>query len=236
MTGRRVLLLQLDGKLPNLALMRIAAHHRQQGDEVMLRAAGNAQAIEPRLDEPEPDRVYASALFTRTRPFCETVERRYPGAEVGGTGYAVGADTRRRRDRPRRRGRLQRLAGLERLARFHPAGMPAAVPVLRGAAQGRRGNGRRRPSPTSGAASRTRDTSCSSTTTSSDSRPGRSGSRSCERATSGCRSTRESTSARSARPKRPRSRRSTTATTTCAYAGCTRRGTTARTGRGSSAA
>lgn len=33
-----VLLLQLDGKLPNLALMRIAAHHRAQGDAVELRA------------------------------------------------------------------------------------------------------------------------------------------------------------------------------------------------------
>jgi hypothetical protein len=38
----RVLLLHLDGKLPNLALMRIAHHHRALGHEVTLRRAGNA--------------------------------------------------------------------------------------------------------------------------------------------------------------------------------------------------
>jgi hypothetical protein len=42
----RVLLLQLDGKLPNIALMRVAAHHRAQGDDVELRRAGNAAAVE----------------------------------------------------------------------------------------------------------------------------------------------------------------------------------------------
>jgi len=32
--------------VPNLALMRIAAHHRDRGDEVCLRRAGNAPALE----------------------------------------------------------------------------------------------------------------------------------------------------------------------------------------------
>lgn len=32
-----VLLLQLDGKIPNIALMRLAAHHRALGDVVVLR-------------------------------------------------------------------------------------------------------------------------------------------------------------------------------------------------------
>lgn len=36
----RVLLVQLDGKLPNIALMRIAAHHANLGDEVVLRRGG----------------------------------------------------------------------------------------------------------------------------------------------------------------------------------------------------
>jgi len=33
---KNVFLYQLDGKLPNLALMRIAAHHRDLGDKVRL--------------------------------------------------------------------------------------------------------------------------------------------------------------------------------------------------------
>jgi hypothetical protein len=83
---RRVLLLHLDGKLPNLALMRIAHHHRALGNDVVLRRAGNAAAIEPRFDDPAWDHVYASAIFERTRPLAERVRALYPGAVVGGTG------------------------------------------------------------------------------------------------------------------------------------------------------
>lgn len=36
-----VLLIQCDGKMPNLALMRIAAHHRDQGDFVQLCSTQN---------------------------------------------------------------------------------------------------------------------------------------------------------------------------------------------------
>ena len=48
----RVLLLHLDGKLPNLALMRLAAHHRDRGDDVELARADNDSALEAAL---EPD-------------------------------------------------------------------------------------------------------------------------------------------------------------------------------------
>ena len=85
--NKRVLLLQLDGKLPNLALMRVAAHHRAIGDTVTLQRTGNVQAVQPRLGEENPDQVYASLIFTRTRPVGEAVLRVYPHAKVGGTGW-----------------------------------------------------------------------------------------------------------------------------------------------------
>lgn len=83
----RVLLFQLDGKIPNVALMRIAAHHRALGDAVELRQAGNHAAIQRRLNEQEPDMVYASLIFERTRPLGEALKRAYPGALLGGTGW-----------------------------------------------------------------------------------------------------------------------------------------------------
>lgn len=86
-----VLLLQLDGKIPNLALMRIALHHRERGDEVELRRIGNAQALERSLFERSPDAVYASAIFTRSRPLAGRVLQLHPNAIVGGSGW----DTRR---------------------------------------------------------------------------------------------------------------------------------------------
>lgn len=81
----RILLLHLDGKLPNLALMRIAHHHRALGNEVVLRRAGNAGALQPRFDDPPWEAVYASAIFERSRALAERVRALYPHAVVGGT-------------------------------------------------------------------------------------------------------------------------------------------------------
>ena len=87
-----VLLLHLDGKLPNLALMRLAAHHRAQGDHVELRRVDNPTRIGPRFGDPEWDRVYGSLIFERTRPHAELVRRVYPHAILGGTGWDVASN------------------------------------------------------------------------------------------------------------------------------------------------
>jgi len=81
----RVLLLQLDGKLPNVALMRIATHHR--GDQVTFRFAGNERSIEPHFGD-RFDRVYASLIFDRTSPLAERLKTIYPDAIIGGTGWS----------------------------------------------------------------------------------------------------------------------------------------------------
>ncbi len=77
-----VLLLQLDGKLPNLALMRIATHHRRQGDTVLLR-----RGYRTKLWDPTWDKVYISLIFQRTRPTAESAIQVHPRALVGGTGW-----------------------------------------------------------------------------------------------------------------------------------------------------
>jgi hypothetical protein len=78
----KVLLVQLDGKLPNIALMRIAAHHAT--DEVKLHHGG-----ERGLWDQEWDRVYASSIFTKSKPAVDRLLREYPDAIVGGTGYSI---------------------------------------------------------------------------------------------------------------------------------------------------
>lgn len=82
----KVLLLQLDGKLPNLALMRLAAHHRGCGDDIELRKVGNPRALERELWD-SPDYIYASLIFERTRPLGERLQQIHPGAVIGGTGW-----------------------------------------------------------------------------------------------------------------------------------------------------
>lgn len=78
--SRRVRLTQLDGKLPNIALMKLAHWHRMQGDEVTL-----SRRAERDMFEPEYDVVYGSAIFTRTAPTVARFLAEWPGACVGGT-------------------------------------------------------------------------------------------------------------------------------------------------------
>ena len=86
----RILLLHLDGKLPNLALMRLSAWHKAKGDAVEFRRMDNPRLIAPRLGDPAQwDRVYGSLIFERTRPAAELVRRFYPDAILGGTGWDV---------------------------------------------------------------------------------------------------------------------------------------------------
>jgi len=71
----RILCVQLDGKLPNLALMRISAHHRERGDDVELRCGAQFE----RQFWDAFDRIYASAIFQKTRPLAERLLTVHPG-------------------------------------------------------------------------------------------------------------------------------------------------------------
>lgn len=77
----RVRLTQIDGALPNLALMRLASYHLDRGDDVTV-----TRRIETDLFEGTYDRVYGSAIFDFSRDRLERFRRVWPQAIVGGTG------------------------------------------------------------------------------------------------------------------------------------------------------
>lgn len=82
-----VLLIQCDGKMPNLALARIAAHHRQQGDFVRIDHAHNEKHdFQPNLFE-RWDKVYASLIFTKSQPIARAIKMVYPEAIIAGSGW-----------------------------------------------------------------------------------------------------------------------------------------------------
>jgi len=81
----KVLLAQLDGKLPNLALMRIGAHHRQRGDACELRFGAQFE----RALWDDFGAVYGSAIFVKTLPLAKRLRVVYPQAIIGGTGYDI---------------------------------------------------------------------------------------------------------------------------------------------------
>jgi hypothetical protein len=79
----RVRITPLDGKLPNVALMKLAHHHRARGDEVVF-----TYVVERDVTEGDYDIVYGSAIFDTSAARLESFLWHWPGAIVGGTGTA----------------------------------------------------------------------------------------------------------------------------------------------------
>jgi len=72
----KVRLIQADGKWPNLALMKLSAFHKAQGDQVG-------------LDLEDPDKVYISGIFSRNASKARGLWTLFPHADVefGGAGF-----------------------------------------------------------------------------------------------------------------------------------------------------
>lgn len=83
----KVLLIQVDGKMPNLALMKLSAWHKQQGDEVRFNGHFTATPVFQRTSTP-PDLVYASVIFSKNHAVAKGIQTWYPDAEfqLGGPG------------------------------------------------------------------------------------------------------------------------------------------------------
>jgi hypothetical protein len=79
----RVRITQIDGALPNVALMKLAHWHKAQGDEVVVTRHLERDLLEGDYDY---DRVYGSILFSFSRSRLEQFEKQWPHAIIGGTG------------------------------------------------------------------------------------------------------------------------------------------------------
>lgn len=73
----KVAVIQVDGKIPNLALMKLAAHHQNHDDQVVLGVDASV------------DRAYISVIWPQNRPTALGIAKLFPDAEVviGGTGF-----------------------------------------------------------------------------------------------------------------------------------------------------
>lgn len=72
---------QIDGKLPNLALMRIAAWHIARGDKIHF-----SRTVTRHLHEPDYAAVYGSAIFKFSEERVRRFMVEFPDAVLGGTG------------------------------------------------------------------------------------------------------------------------------------------------------
>lgn len=74
----RVGLIDVDSKIPNLALLKLSAWHKAQGDTILFPYRGESA-----------DRIYASVVFSRNQGLARRVRELYPQAEIGGTGWSL---------------------------------------------------------------------------------------------------------------------------------------------------
>lgn len=72
----RILLIDTDSTIPNLALMKISAYHKSIGDIVGFNVE-------------DPDKVYCSIIFKKNRHMADGLRFLYPNADIdiGGSGY-----------------------------------------------------------------------------------------------------------------------------------------------------
>ena len=75
----RVGIAQLDGRLPNLAVMKLASYYREQGHEVVVTKG-------PETLPTDIHRCYGSAIFAYSSPLIDRLKCRFSDAIVGGTG------------------------------------------------------------------------------------------------------------------------------------------------------
>lgn len=80
--GGSVRITHLDGKMPNLALMKISAHHKAAGDDVYFTRSPTRELF----DHPTYAAVYGSAIFKFSADRVARFQTEWPGALVGGTG------------------------------------------------------------------------------------------------------------------------------------------------------
>lgn len=70
-------LIDFDGKIPNLALMKISSFYKAQGYQTRLNTFTRAQV----------EKVFCSVIFAANRPKAEQLAAYYPSIEFGGTGW-----------------------------------------------------------------------------------------------------------------------------------------------------
>lgn len=77
----RVRITQIDGKLPNLALMKLSHFYKSNGHDVYFQ-----DSVTRSIFEPQYDLVFGSAIFSTSEKKIQSFLSHFPSAKVGGTG------------------------------------------------------------------------------------------------------------------------------------------------------
>jgi hypothetical protein len=96
-TGKRILLVDFDSTIPNLALMKISSFHKAKGDNVKLvkvklkrRKDGTLKEEGIKVDlSDKPDKIYISVIYKKNKPAVDELIAKHPevNIDIGGSGY-----------------------------------------------------------------------------------------------------------------------------------------------------
>ena len=95
-TGKGILLVDLDSTISNLVLMKISTYHKAKGDNVRLLKIKLRRRKDGTLKEgikidlsDKPDKVYISVIYKKNKPAVDEFISKYPDldTDVGGSGY-----------------------------------------------------------------------------------------------------------------------------------------------------
>ncbi len=79
---KKILLVDIDSKIPNLALMKLSAHHKQKGDKISLiknPCKTGKEKINHRFD-----RVYISSIYEKNKDITLEFSKQFQDAHIGG--------------------------------------------------------------------------------------------------------------------------------------------------------
>jgi len=86
----RIGIIDYDGKIPNLALMKISAFHKNHGDEVIMMPYGvNYSSLEGIYLLSGVDKVYCGVIFKRNKEKAEASLANYSNVVFGGPGWSL---------------------------------------------------------------------------------------------------------------------------------------------------
>ena len=96
LTGKRIMLIDVDSTIPNLALMKISTYYKSKGDNVKLvklklkrRKDGTLKdGVKVDLSD-KPDNVYISVIFKKNKQVVDDLVSQHPDItfDIGGSGY-----------------------------------------------------------------------------------------------------------------------------------------------------
>jgi len=96
LTGKRIMLIDVDSTIPNLALMKISTWYKSKGDNVFLVKLKIRRRKDGSLKTPvkfdlsdKTDKIYASIVFKKNKYVLDNIVAQHPGIDIdiGGSGF-----------------------------------------------------------------------------------------------------------------------------------------------------